>query len=70
MIRKGRRMRNPDYWLTPRQVAELVGSHYNTVYNWLHRDGLPHVRDETGFIRIRRSDLQEFLHEFYPGLRI
>jgi excisionase family DNA binding protein len=70
MIRKGRRKPNPSYWLTPREVAELVGCHYNTVYNWLHRDGLSHERNENGFIRIRKTDLQELLDEYYPGLQI
>ena len=70
MIRRGRRERNPDYWLRPSQVAELLGCHINTVYNWIHRDGLPHRRVGGNFIEIKKADLVEFLEEFYPGVDI
>ena len=70
-MKRGRRIVNPDFWLTPRQVSERIGCHHNTVLNWINRDGLPAVKvGGSGYYRIRRSDLKRFLDEFYPGLKI
>ena len=69
MIR-GRRRDNPDMWLTPRQAAEKLGCHYNTVWNFIHRDGLKCYRTKGGFIRIKKTDLNDFLRAYYPGVQI
>ncbi len=70
MIRPGRRKINPSRYLTVSEVADIMGCHRNTVYNWLYRDGLPHKKNASGYILIRRRDLQDFVDEFYPGLRV
>jgi len=70
-MKKGRRKVNPDLWLTPKDIAEKLSCHHNTPLNWCRRDGLRHIKvGKGGYIRIRKSDLQEFLDEFYPGLQI
>jgi excisionase family DNA binding protein len=68
-LKRGPR-RSPHYWLTISDAAGIVGCHRNTVYNWLHRDGLPYERyGAGGYIRIKRTDLEDFVWREY-GIRI
>jgi excisionase family DNA binding protein len=69
-MRRGRRKRNPEVWLTPRQIAGLLGVHRNTPLNWCRHDGLPHKRvGAGGYVYIRERDLWEWLDEYYPELK-
>ena len=53
-------------WLSPREVAEELGLHINTVYKIIQSGGLPvyniTVRSgDKAYYRIRRSDLEDWL---------
>ena len=53
-------------WLSPREVAEELGLHINTVYKIIQSGGLPvyNITVRSGdktYYRIKRSDLEEWL---------
>lgn len=49
--------------VTVQEVAELCRVSEMTVYRWIRRDHLPAIRFPGRVIRIRESDLIEFLEE-------
>jgi excisionase family DNA binding protein len=50
----------PLEFLTPRQIAETLKVHDETVYRWIRAKQLPAV-EVGGKYRVRRSDLDDFL---------
>ena len=57
----GHTRRNEQEFLATTQIAKITGVHRNTVYNWINRDGLRHYRSPSGYIFIKRKDLEQFL---------
>lgn len=51
----------PDEFLTVADVAELLKVTEQSVNNWIYRGELPGVRVGSRRVRIRQSDLDEFL---------
>ena len=68
MAQRERGRRNPEIWLTPREISELLDFHYLTILNWIHHDGLRTYATKGGYFRIRKSDLRNFLDVYYPDL--
>ena len=52
-------------WLTPRQVAELYGVSYQTVWNWVKSGKLPAVKD-AGRVKIRAADAEKLRQPYQP----
>ena len=46
-------------WLSPKQVAELLGVHVATVRRWCDEERLPHAHLTKRLIRIPRSALPD-----------
>jgi excisionase family DNA binding protein len=51
----------PDAFLTVAEIAELLKVNPQTVRNWIDRGELPGVRVGRRRVRVRRSDLDEYL---------
>jgi len=52
--------------LSVKRVAEKYGFSIHTVYNWVHRDGLKHVKHGPGGkIIIRQYDVEAFIKKWY-----
>ena len=49
--------------LTARQVADLLGVHVKTVLAWIQRGELPAIRLPGGAIRVRETELDDWLEE-------
>jgi excisionase family DNA binding protein len=49
--------------LTARQVADHLGVHVKTVLAWVGRGELPAIRLPGGAIRVRETDLDDWLDE-------
>lgn len=51
-MKRGRHKLNPDYWLTPREIAERLGCHHNLPfkagYHWFRRRVATTVRKVCG----------------------
>ena len=53
--------------LSVNHVAEKYGFSLHTVYNWIKRDGLKHVRHGPGKkILIKQADVEAFIDTWYP----
>jgi len=46
-------------WLGPRDVAVVMGVHYQTVYRWLRTDRIPYSRTPGGRYRVPLEWVQE-----------
>jgi len=59
--------RPTDYLLNPKEAANIVGCHRNTVYNWIKRNEIQYSRDPKNrkYIRIRKSHLKRFVLDNY-----
>ena len=53
----------PGRLLTARQVGDLLGLHPETILVWIRRGDLPAFRLPGGAIRIRQTDLDQWLQE-------
>ena len=52
--------------MTVKNVAEKYGFSEHTVYNWINRDGLKHIRNGQGSkILIKRADVEAFIDAWY-----
>lgn len=52
---------DPNQLLSVPQICEEWETHENTVYGWIRSGQLPAVKIGPRMIRVRRSDLAEFL---------
>jgi len=50
--------------LTPREAGEYCGVNRTTITNWIRRRGLKAQRLPNGYFRVRKGDLDAFLHRF------
>ena len=48
--------------LTVKEAADMAKVHLKTVYVWIYRGKLDVYYSETGFIRIPKSNLMQFLN--------
>jgi len=54
-------------WLTPRQVADLLGQHITSVYSWIRKGKLKAYRTPGGrLLRIKPSDILGLPYEPKP----
>lgn len=49
--------------MTPKQVAEYLQVHSKTVYDWIASGELPSIKLGPRSIRIKKSDIDDFLME-------
>jgi len=59
-----RRARDADYPLTVREAARFLGVSPQTVYLWVERKQIPHLRVMGRNIRFLKSDLEPFRSRF------
>ena len=59
-----RRMHDADYPLTVREAARFLGVSPQTVYLWVERKQIPHLRVMGRNIRFLKSDLEPFRSSF------
>ena len=59
-----RRTRDADYPLTVREAARFLGVSPQTVYLWVERKQIPHLRVMGRNIRFLKSDLEPFRSRF------
>jgi excisionase family DNA binding protein len=59
-----RRARHADYPLTVREAARFLGVSPQTVYLWVERKQIPHLRVMGRNIRFLKSDLEPFRSRF------
>ena len=59
-----RRAHNADYPLTVREAARFLGVSAQTVYLWVERKQIPHLRVMGRNIRFLKSDLEPFRSSF------
>ena len=62
---------NDTKMLSVKRVAEKYGFSLHTVYNWIARDGLKHIRHGPGAkILIKQNDVEDFIYTWYgtPGI--
>ena len=59
-----REQRDPEYPLTVRQAAQFLGVSPQTVYLWVERRQIPHLRVMGRNIRFLQSDLEPFRTSF------
>ena len=59
-----RRGRDADYPLTVREAARFLGVSPQTVYLWVERKQIPHLRVMGRNIRFLKSDLEPFRSSF------
>jgi excisionase family DNA binding protein len=48
---------NTPHWVTVKQAAEIVGTHSNTIRNWIALGKLPAHRFAERLVRINKADL-------------
>lgn len=48
-------------WMTPSEVARLVGYAHVTVLRWIHRGKLPARRSPGGTYRVHRAEAERLL---------
>ena len=52
--------------LSVQRVAKRYGFSVHTVYNWVHRDGMRHVKHGPGGkIFVRQDDVEAFIKQWY-----
>ena len=56
--------RDPEYPLTVREAAQFLGVSAQTVYLWVERRQIPHLRVMGRNIRFLQSDLEPFRTSF------
>jgi excisionase family DNA binding protein len=56
--------RDPEYPMTVRQAAQFLGVSPQTVYLWVERRQIPHLRVMGRNIRLLKSDLEPFRSRF------
>lgn len=49
--------------LTPEEVAKILKVDKRTIYYWIERKTLPHVRINRKVIRFRPVDIEEFIQK-------
>jgi excisionase family DNA binding protein len=54
----------PEYPMTVRQAAQFLGVSAQTVYLWVERKQIPHLRVMGRNIRFLKSDLEPFRNRF------
>jgi len=47
--------------LTPRQVADFLGIQINVLYQWTHKQIIPHLKLSRRMIRFSANDLQAWI---------
>ena len=63
-VSERRRAHNADYPLTVREAARFLGVSAQTVYLWVERKQIPHLRVMGRNIRFLKSDLEPFRSRF------
>ena len=58
------RRRDPEYPMTVREAAQFLGVSAQTVYLWVERKQIPHLRVMGRNIRFLKSDLEPFRTRF------
>jgi excisionase family DNA binding protein len=61
--------RNPEYPMTVREAARYLGVSSQTVYLWVERKQIPHLRVMGRNIRFLKSDLEPFRASFKQEVR-
>jgi excisionase family DNA binding protein len=61
--------RNPEYPMTVREAARYLGVSSQTVYLWVERKQIPHLRVMGRNIRVLKSDLEPFRASFKQEVR-
>lgn len=61
---RSRNVANDEYPLTVREAAKFLGVSPQTVYLWVERRGIPHLRVMGRNIRFLKSDLERFRASF------
>ena len=56
--------RDPEYPMTVREAAQFLGVSAQTVYLWVERKQIPHLRVMGRNIRFLKSDLEPFRTSF------
>lgn len=51
--------------LTPEEVAKLLKVDKRTIYYWIERKTLSHVRINRKVVRFRPTDVEEFIQKTY-----
>ena len=64
VIREGHRAPEAEYPLTVREAARFLGVSRQTVYLWVERKQIPHLRVMGRNIRFLKSDLEPFRSGF------
>lgn len=64
VIPEGRRAPEAEYPLTVREAARFLGVSPQTVYLWVERKQIPHLRVMGRNIRFLKSDLEPFRSRF------
>lgn len=54
---------NPDEMLSYEQVSKLLNVSKGTLYCWVHRQVIPHLRVTDRLVRFQRSALSEWLNQ-------
>lgn len=62
LLRAGRH--DPEYPMTVREAAQFLGVSAQTVYLWVERKQIPHLRVMGRNIRFLKSDLEPFRASF------
>ncbi|MPY88633.1 MAG: helix-turn-helix domain-containing protein [Luteitalea sp.] len=63
-VPRRKKLRDPEYSMTVSEAAQFLGVSPQTVYLWVERKQIPHLRVMGRNIRFLRSDLEPFRNRF------
>ena len=63
-VAERKQVRDPEYPMTVREAAQYLGVSSQTVYLWVERKQIPHLRVMGRNIRFLKSDLEPFRSRF------
>ena len=69
MVTEAKENSNKEYPMTVRQAAQYLGVSSQTVYLWVERKQIPHLRVMGRNIRFLKSDLEPFRASFKQEVR-